>query len=121
MIKVLIVEDNLVIQSLIKEIVYSVVLDVEIFVASSGIEGFKILKDRGPFDILISDVDMPLMDGITMIRKARELGVAPGNMFIVSARERPEEDFLKELGVSHFFQKPDVYDGVVEAIKNFFK
>lgn len=121
MIKVLIVEDNSELRFLIEEIVRSVVLNVEISLASDGLEGLEALKDKGPFDLLITDIKMPVMDGITMIGEARRLGIVPSNIFIVSSEERPDENFLTAIGVSHFFQKPNFFDEMTEAIKKIFK
>lgn len=40
--------------------------------ACDGLEGLQKLEGIGRFDCIITDVNMPNMDGITFIRKARE-------------------------------------------------
>lgn len=40
---------------------------------SSGAEGLEIVKDMGPFDVVVSDLRMPRMDGIQFLVRVRDL------------------------------------------------
>jgi two-component system cell cycle sensor histidine kinase/response regulator CckA len=42
-----------------------------VLTAANGEEALDILDERGPVDLLVSDVVMPAMDGPTMVRAAR--------------------------------------------------
>lgn len=66
-------------------------LDVPIEVASHGEEALQMLQDK-PFSLVISDVDMPRMDGIAltrMIRSDDELGQLP--VILLTSLDHPEE------------------------------
>ncbi len=40
--------------------------------AESGEEGLQVLKDRGPFAVVVSDLKMPEMDGIVFLTRVKE-------------------------------------------------
>ncbi len=44
----------------------------EIYLASSGIEALELLEKEEPIDVLITDYFMPMMNGITLIKKTNE-------------------------------------------------
>ncbi|MCX7044745.1 MAG: response regulator [Candidatus Sumerlaeota bacterium] len=46
---------------------------MEVTCAQNGAEGLKQIQDSGPFAVIISDLQMPEMDGIEFLAKAREL------------------------------------------------
>ncbi|RVT80024.1 hybrid sensor histidine kinase/response regulator [Flavobacterium sufflavum] len=64
---ILIVEDNIEIQESLKEILSN---DFEILQAYNGEEGLKIAIDEFP-NLIISDVMMPVMDGIEFVKKLK--------------------------------------------------
>ncbi|WP_240419537.1 response regulator [Paenibacillus periandrae] len=72
--KVLLVEDETRVRRLIKEIIdwekFGFVIIGE---AANGIEALKVIQEEFPHFILC-DIMMPLMDGIELLRKAREQG-----------------------------------------------
>lgn len=44
--------------------------------AVNGKEGLKVWQDFQP-DVIVSDIDMPIMDGIEMVKKIREVDGKP--------------------------------------------
>ena len=40
--------------------------------AADGVEALKLADSQSSFDLIISDINMPNMDGITLIKKLRE-------------------------------------------------
>lgn len=46
--------------------------DYEIVLAGSGDEGLKIMEDSGPFQVVISDYRMPVMNGVEFLRAVYE-------------------------------------------------
>lgn len=41
--------------------------------ASDGVEALKVAKSRSDFDLVISDINMPNMDGIALIKELRAI------------------------------------------------
>ncbi|MCM1022146.1 MAG: response regulator [Muribaculum sp.] len=66
--KVLVVEDNADIREYIRQILSD---EAEVHTAVNGLEGLKMAQELQP-DIIISDIMMPEMDGITMCRTLKE-------------------------------------------------
>ncbi|HMK73502.1 MAG TPA: response regulator, partial [Myxococcaceae bacterium] len=51
--------------------------------ASDGIEALATLREEGA-DVILADVRMPRMDGLTLVRTAREEGI-PGTFVMMTA------------------------------------
>jgi DNA-binding NtrC family response regulator len=73
--------------------------------AANGLEAIKLLQDS-PADVVISDVRMPDMDGIEMLRNLRETLPDLGVIFMTAfaSVETAREAF--KLGADDFIQKP---------------
>lgn len=67
-VNILLVEDTPLFQIMIKEYLKSVGFQVTL--AENGQEGFECLQ-KGNFDIVLSDIEMPVMDGFGLIKKIR--------------------------------------------------
>ena len=67
--KVLVVDDE---ESILKGIKLNLGRTFDITLANGAHEAFRKLKDEGPFDVVVSDMRMPGMDGASMLRKMKE-------------------------------------------------
>ena len=103
-IKVLYVEDELDIQTITADVLGSVCKKV--ICANNGLEALELFEKEGDFDIIVTDINMPKMDGITLIRKIRERD----NTFpITITTAHTEVHFLQDsidLGVNGYTLKP---------------
>ena len=73
MYKVLIVDDEKYVISLIERLVDWEKLGMEVIgSAGDGVQGIRMVEELRP-DILIADVKMPGFDGISLIKKVREI------------------------------------------------
>jgi CheY-like chemotaxis protein len=76
--------------------------------ASSGLEALRSLDLDGSVDAIVTDLNMPRMDGYELIRRIRQhdkLSATP--IIVVSADTDPHTpDRIAQLGVSAFFPKP---------------
>ncbi len=107
--RVLVVDDSLTVRELERKLLEARGYEVE--VAVDGREGWTTLGVE-KFDLIISDVDMPRMDGIelvTMIKKDIRLAGTP--VMIVSYKDR-EEDRRKglEAGADYYLGKGSFHD-----------
>jgi len=100
---ILYVEDDIDTQELIVDILQCYFK--EVFVASDGQEGLKLYKNKNP-DIVLSDISMPIMDGLEMSGAIKELN--PQQLIaLFTAFNEPE--YLKraaELGIDTYIMKP---------------
>lgn len=83
--------------------------------ASDGIAGMALINEKRP-DILITDISMPQMDGLTMTAALRS---SFPNMQITILTGFREFDYAKraiELGVTRFLLKPSKFAEIEEAV-----
>lgn len=87
--RVLVADDSISVRELERQLLSSQGYEVE--VAVDGMDAWTRLREQ-PFDLLVSDVDMPRMDGIELTRSIKQdprLRALP--VIIVSYRDRPED------------------------------
>ena len=87
-----------------------------ILTASNGIEGCELYKVHTP-DIILSDINMPKMNGLEMIEKIREIDE---HVKIAIFTDFEKRDILLkaiELGVNQFFSKPFEAKSFAKMIK----
>jgi len=83
--------------------------DLSVLLAASGVEALRILGGTEPaVDAIITDLNMPRMDGFEMIRRIREdTRLAAMPIIVVSADTDPSTPArVARLGVDAFFPKP---------------
>ncbi|MDD2829733.1 MAG: HD domain-containing protein [Sulfuricurvum sp.] len=101
--RVLYVEDESLIRENTKILLQSIFNDVE--TATNGLEGLRLYQNNR-FDIVITDILMPEMNGVMMIKSIKEI-YAEQRFIVTSACE--DSGFLLELinlGVAQFLLKP---------------
>lgn len=107
--RVLVVDDSLTVRELERKLLDNVGYKVE--VAVDGIEGWNAAR-TGQFDLLVTDIDMPRMDGIelvTLVKGDPNLKSLP--VMIVSYKDR-EEDRRRGLdaGADYYLTKGGFHD-----------
>lgn len=116
--KVLIIDDSELTRSYLSEmLVFS--YDVEILHAENGQEGLALLASEDP-DLVIADINMPVMNGIEFIRKARnELNISIP--IIVASTSNKSDDRTKamEAGASSIIYKPFDSGALEGALEKF--
>ena len=63
-------------------------------------------EDGDPYDVVCLDIMMPVMDGITLLRKLREKGITTPVMFLTSKDEEFDKVLGLELGADDYLCKP---------------
>lgn len=106
MYKVLIIDDESIIRKGIKNIINWKQLDCEVCAdASDGIEGIELIKKHLP-EIIITDIRMPGLDGLSMIKQVK--GIVPYSKIIILTGYR-DFDYVQEAikcGAFDFLLKP---------------
>ncbi len=116
---VLVVEDNLVNQQLVKRMIEAEVLDVTF--ANNGIEGVEAAKNNS-FDIILMDLQMPEMDGFVATKEIRSLdeGYAKVPIIALSADVMQEEkDKCLRYGMNNHLAKPFTKEQLLKVLSNY--
>ncbi|MCK5074675.1 MAG: response regulator [Bacteriovoracaceae bacterium] len=115
---ILIVDDEDHIVDILNDLVESIV--DTIYTASNGMEALELVKKHNDINVILSDITMPVMDGIELIKTVREIGVnTPFIFFTGYGSEEYMIDALK-YGAFDFLSKPKL-DNLVQVVKKAFK
>lgn len=79
---------------------------LEVHEASDGAQGIKMIQNLRP-DIVLSDIQMPEMDGLEICRRVRQHGIHTA-IILMSAYDAEEDNAIKasEAGADAFLSKP---------------
>jgi uncharacterized protein (TIGR02266 family) len=122
-IRVLLTEDNALVASMYSAALRRLseaddfpALGVE--VASDGAAAFDRLLRAPPVDVLVTDVFMPVLSGISLVEKIRaEPTLADLPIVVITSGGDRERERLASLGVALFLRKPVSYQDVAGAIR----
>ena len=119
--RILIVEDSPTMRQLL---VFALrrLKDVEIVEAQDGMDGLrKVSSDH--FDIALIDINMPVMDGLKLIRLMRDEESLKQIPIIVVTTEGADEDRERALalGANEYLTKPIQANRVLEVVKSLLK
>jgi two-component system, chemotaxis family, chemotaxis protein CheY len=91
--------------------------------AQDGVEGLKVLSTQGRFDLVMTDINMPLMDGLKLIRHIRGTQEHRGVPIVVVTTEGAEADRARAmaLGASAYLVKPVQARVVMDTVKELLK
>lgn len=115
--RVLVVDDSITVREVERQLLANHGYVVE--VAVDGMDGWNLVRE-GNFDLVISDIDMPRLDGLELVRKMKadaRLQAIP--VVIVSYKDR-EEDRLRGLdaGANYYLTKSSFHDDtLIEAVR----
>ena len=118
--KVLIAEDSSVIQKLTKKILEN--QNCTISAAKNGIQVLQMLE-KDDFDIILLDINMPVMNGIECAGKVRELknqrkARIPIIAITGNAMNYTLDEFRK-FGINDYLQKPINFDKLVTLVNQY--
>lgn len=103
--KLLYVEDEEGTRNLLRRVISDKYPDVEFIVAENGARGMELFKEHRP-DIVLTDLSMPVMDGLQMSREIKELNT-DAVIIALSAQNNPYYLINAiEAGIRHYVLKP---------------
>jgi diguanylate cyclase (GGDEF)-like protein len=114
--KILYIEDDNLTQGLVIQILQRRFPQVSIILAQNGRDGLDLFDKNRP-EIVITDVRMPIVDGITMARRIKELD--QGAQIIILSAADETNDILKaiDIGINHYVLKPIKVEKLIAAIE----
>lgn len=106
--KVLVVEDSQTLRQLL-EVTLTRHLRAEVWVSTNGQEAFEALDAAiTPFDLILLDVNMPVMDGFEFLdkRRARPKAATIPTVIMTTEDALEDRDMAFDLGADAFLRKP---------------
>ena len=117
-VRTLIVDDSSVMRKIVERSLRQAGLDtLLVFEAGSGIDGLELLKAEH-VDLILSDINMPSMDGLEFLRQIRAQNLAPGVPVVMITTESSEEHVRQAIlaGAQGYIRKPFTPEQVKERV-----
>ena len=117
-VRTLIVDDSSVMRKIVERSLRQAGLDpLVVHEAASGIEGLELLR-TWQVDLILSDINMPSMDGLEFLRKIRAQDLAPGVPVVMITTESSEEHVKQAIlaGAQGYIRKPFTAEQVKERV-----
>ncbi len=113
--KILVVDDRESVRVILKQMLEQGGYSAE--VADNGEEALETLKN-GHFDMLITDINMPVMNGVELLNKTKEAFPSLPVIFITAyGKDKIIIDAIK-VGLSDFIEKPFRMEDILKTVKD---
>ncbi|MBF0619580.1 MAG: response regulator [Candidatus Omnitrophica bacterium] len=88
----------------------------EVFLAGNGEKGLMCAQEKRP-DLIITDVEMPEMNGYTFVLEAKKIdAIKDTPVIVLTAHEENKPIFLRK-GIQHYMVKPVDFAALLEKLK----
>ncbi len=117
-IRALIMDDSSVMRKIVERTLRQAGVELEcVLEAANGHEGLDLLE-RHPVDLILSDVNMPSMDGLEFLRQLRGRNLAPQTPVVMITTEGSEEQVRQavEAGAQGYIRKPFTVEQIKQRI-----
>jgi two-component system chemotaxis response regulator CheY len=117
-IRALIVDDSSVMRKIVERSLRQAGLDLSsVSQAGNGAEALGIL-DTNPVDLILSDINMPVMDGLEFVRQLQTMEKLRGIPVVMITTEGSESNVVQalSLGAKGYIRKPFTPDQVKEHV-----
>jgi len=114
----LIVDDSSVMRKIVERALRQAGLDpLVVHEAGNGAEGLELLKTK-QIDLVLSDINMPSMDGLEFLRQVHAQNLAPGVPVVMITTESSEEHVRQAIqaGARGYIRKPFTAEQVKERV-----
>jgi CheY-like chemotaxis protein len=80
--------------------------DADVYTATNGGELFELVAESAPFDVIVTDLDMPWIPGLQALASIRDAGLGTP-VLVVTGLDRPRlHDTIARLGNAMLLRKP---------------
>jgi two-component system chemotaxis response regulator CheY len=117
-VRALIVDDSSVMRKIVERSLRQAGLDpLAVLEAGNGVEGLDQLKTQ-QVDLILTDINMPLMDGLEFLRQLRAQKLATGVPVVMITTESSEEHVKEAIlsGAQGYIRKPFTAEQVKERV-----
>ncbi|MEM8986136.1 MAG: HD domain-containing phosphohydrolase [Pseudomonadota bacterium] len=81
--------------------------------------GLKVLKEKGPFAVVVSDQNMPGVDGVTFLKEVKKRSPLSTRMMLTgNADQGTASKAVNDGGIFRFLTKPCSQEDIAEAVKD---
>jgi YesN/AraC family two-component response regulator len=112
----LIVEDDKAASKIIANLIGMEFPGCTIYTADNGITGLELFKEYAP-DIVITDVNMPVMDGVELARAIRSINADATYIVLTAYSDNTVFEKFREIGVCAYLLKPINFSDLFAAIE----
>jgi len=118
-ITVLVVDDSITVRRVTQRLLTRE--GIHVVLANNGLDALDKMKTLRP-DLILSDIEMPHMDGFDLVRALRaDPHTADIPVIIISSRVgEKHRDIALELGVNHYLGKPYSEDALLALVRTYF-
>jgi two-component system, chemotaxis family, sensor histidine kinase and response regulator WspE len=116
--RILVVDDSITVREMERKLLENAGYQVE--VAVNGIDGWNALQAK-TFDLLVTDIDMPRMNGIELVRRVREQATTQSLPTIIVSYKDRESDRQQglEVGANYYLTKSSFHDdSLLQAVED---
>src|SRR5262245_60828155 len=117
--KILVVEDSASTRSFVRSTLESEngVAEAEVVEAVSGFDALRLLP-RGPYDLVITDINMPDINGLELVQFIRKSDRHRSTALMIISTQSSEKDRLRgmSLGADEYLAKPLSADALLSAV-----
>lgn len=117
-IRALIVDDSSVMRKIVERSLRQAGIDLQqVLEASNGAEALQVLQ-KNKVDLVLSDINMPVMDGLEFVRQLQGVEAARGIPVVMITTEGSESNVMQALsyGARGYIRKPFTADQVKEHV-----
>jgi two-component system chemotaxis response regulator CheY len=117
-VRALIVDDSSVMRKIVERSLRQAGLDpLLVREAGNGLDGLEILRTEA-VDLILTDINMPSMDGLEFVRQIRAQNLAPGVPVVMITTESSEEHVKQAIlaGARGYIRKPFTAEQVKERV-----
>ncbi|MDD2828379.1 MAG: response regulator [Sulfuricurvum sp.] len=116
--KILIAEDEEYNQMVVQAMVEILYPDVAITIVENGAEALEKLASE-PFDLLLTDVDMPVMNGYILVDEIKKLGLILPMICVTAFAISGDREKLLLHGFDNYISKPIDMDEMKRVLDNY--
>ena len=117
-IRALIIDDSSVMRKIVERCLRQAGIELEqVLEAGNGAEALGALQD-GPVDLILCDINMPVMDGLEFVKQLQSIEAAKGVPVVMITTEGSESHVVQALsaGAKGYIRKPFTADQVKEHV-----
>ena len=116
--RILLVDDDIDDQMIIQSAIEMIDPSHDCTFASNGREAIEYLERAAPFDIVLLDLNMPLMNGFDTLRNIKQLNRHIPVVIISTSSLTYDIERCNRLGADRYIVKPDTFPLLVDELKH---